>query len=133
MFLAQLSDSTWALIIGQSVIGLGMVLKFCYDVNKRIQDRADKKLELEEARKARADIRKEIQGAKSVAAMGVRKADAAYHAANNINEKIAKATEIGVEILKEAPQKVEAVNDESIPVQTKPAEETTIKDDSVSG
>lgn len=112
-------------IVLQVLTFAGALLKFAYEVNKRRQDREDRKLELqaeiqklELAGKNREKrIVKEVQETKKVAIQSVKDNKEAIRVANGHNEKI--TTTLGeIKALREEGLPVVVVNDETHPVHT---------------
>lgn len=106
---------------------LMFILKDRADRAARAEDRAYQlelaKINREEAGKREGRIVREVQQVKAVAITGVKSAKDAYHAANNVNEKIAS---LGQQLVddKSTPQQVEIMNtpDHPVPVETHPHE-----------
>lgn len=140
MYLAALSESTWALIVGQAVVVIGLVLKTSYDMWTRIQDREDRKQlatltleQLDDIKKAGSEREKrlvsEVVKTRQVTIQGVKEVKKSQEevkefakTANNINEKIERIGLERLEIEKNKVQDVHVVNPPSDPIPTKQAD-----------
>lgn len=104
--------TTVAALIAALVTVTNQIISMKRAKQDREQDRLDKQMQLEqrkqelaETREYRKKIASQLEQTKQLTIMGVRKADHAYHTANNINEKLAR-------------EGVKLIRDESVDEQT---------------